>query len=358
MLSVDTLAVVWHKAWPILLAVVFFGFIITSHELGHFSLARLFKVKINEFAIGMGPAILKRKPKETQYSLRLFPIGGFVSMEGEDETSGDERAFCNKPVWQRFLIVCAGAVINILLGTILLAILICNQDLVGTNQIHSFAEGSQLEATGLKARDKIIEINGRYVFSDMDLSYLMFNDDDGVFEFTVKRNGEKVKLDGVKFTTVEKDGQQQIVYDMTILGVEKNVWTVTSCAVKQTVSVARLVWMSLGDLVSGKYGIKDVSGPIGTVGVIADIADESVKHMDYSALINIMAFISINIGVFNLLPIPALDGGRLFFMFIEMVFRKPIPAKYENWVHAAGMILLLMFMAIVSFSDIFKLIKG
>ena len=329
-----------------------------SHELGHFSLARLFKVKINEFAIGMGPAIFKRKPKETQYSLRLFPIGGFVSMEGEDESSSDESAFCNKPVWQRFLIVCAGAVINILLGTVLLAILICGQDLVGTNQIHSFAEGSQLEATGLKPGDKIVKINGRHVFSDMDLSYLMFNDDDGKLEITVKRNGEKLTLDNIEFTTQIKDGKEQIVYDMTILGVEKNLWTVISSAAKQTVSVARLVWMSLGDLISGKYGLKDVSGPIGTVGVIADIADESAKQTDYSALINIMAFISINIGVFNLLPVPALDGGRLFFMFIEMIFRKPVPAKYENWVHAAGMILLLIFMALISFSDIFKLIKG
>ncbi len=329
-----------------------------SHELGHFSLARLFKVKINEFSIGMGPAILKRKAKETQYSLRLFPIGGFVSMEGEDETSGDERAFCNKPVWQRFLIVCAGAVVNIILGTVLLAILISGQNLVGTNQIHSFAEGSQLEASGLRAGDEIIQINGRRVFSDMDLSYLMFTDDDGVLEITVKRNGEKLNLDNVKFTTKEKDGKEQIVYDMTILGVEKNFGTVATAAVKQTVSVARLVWMSLGDLISGKYGLKDVSGPIGTVGVIAEIADESAKHTDYSALINIMAFISINIGVFNLLPVPALDGGRLFFMFIEMIFRKPVPAKYENWVHAAGMILLLMFMAVVSFSDIIKFIKG
>ncbi len=358
MLSVEAFAGVWHKAWPFLLAILFFGFIIMSHELGHFSLARLFKVKINEFSLGMGPAIFKRKGKETQYSLRLFPIGGFVSMEGEDDESTDERAFCNKPVWQRFLIVCAGAVINILLGAVLLAGIICNQDLVGTTTIHSFAEGSQLEKSGLKPGDEIFEINDRRVFSDMDLSYLMFTDDDGSLQITVKRNGEKVVLDDVRFTTVEKDGKEQIVYDMTILGVEKNVLTVASGAVKQTASVARLVWMSLGDLISGKYGLKDVSGPIGTVGVIADIADESAKKTDYSALINIMAFITINIGVFNLLPVPALDGGRLFFMLIEMIFRKPVPAKYENWVHAAGMILLLLFMAVVSFSDIFKLIKG
>ncbi len=352
------MANIWHKAWPIILAVLFFGFIIASHELGHFTVARIFKVKINEFSIGMGPAILKRKRQETQYSLRLFPIGGFVSMEGEDEESTDERAFCKKAPWKRFLIVCAGAVINIILGTVLLAILICQQDLVGTTTIHSFTEGSQLEASGLRAGDEIYKINGRRVFSDSDLSYLMFTDDDGALEITVKRDGEKVNLDNVRFTTVEKDGVEKIVYDMTILGVDKNIITVTSCAFKQTASVARIVWMSLGDLISGKYGLNEISGPIGTVGVIADIAEESSKKTDYSALINIMAFISINIGVFNLLPIPALDGGRLLFIIFEMIFRKPVPAKYENWVHAAALVLLLLFMAVVTFSDVLKLIKG
>lgn len=358
MLSVDTLAGVWSKAWPILLAILFFGFIIFFHELGHFSLAKLFKVKINEFAMGMGPAIFKIKGKETKYSLRLFPIGGYVSMEGEDEESEDDRAFCRKSAWKRFLIVCAGAVINITMGTIILAILISQQDLVGTTQIHSFAEGSQLEATGLRAGDVITRINGRYVFSDTDLSYLMFTDDDGALDITVKRNGEKVYLNGVRFTTVEENGVEKIKFDMTILGVDKTFASVGSSAVKQTVSVARMVWMSLGDMITGKYGLKDLSGPIGTVGVIADIAEESTKKTDYSALLNIMAFISINIGVFNLLPIPALDGGRLLFILIEMIFRKRVPAKYENWVHAVAMVLLLIFMALITFSDIFKLIKG
>ncbi len=349
---------VWHKAWPILLAILFFGFIITSHELGHFSVARLFKVKINEFAIGMGPAIFKRKKKETQYSLRVFPIGGFVSMEGEDEESQDKRAFCKKAPWKRFLIVCAGAVINILLGTILLSIIIWQQNLVGTTQIAFFEEGSQLEASGLRAGDEFYKINGKLVFSDLDLSYLMYMDDDGVFDVTVKRGDEKITLENVRFTTVEKDGAEQIVNDMTIYGVDKNIFTVTSCAFRQTASVARLVWLSLGDLISGKYGFNEISGPVGTVGVIADIAEESSKRTDYSALINIMAFISINIGVFNLLPIPALDGGRLVFIIFEMIFRKPVPAKYENWVHGAALVLLLLFMLVVTFSDVLKLIRG
>ncbi len=354
-----TISAVWAKAWPIIFAILFFGFIIISHELGHFSLARLFKVKINEFSIGMGPALLKKKRKETQYSLRLFPVGGYVSMEGEDEESADERAFCNKKPWKRFLIVVAGATVNILLGAVLLGILICGQDLIGTTQIHSFHGESQLEASGLKSMDTIKKINGRRVFSDTDISYLMMTDEDGKMDFVVERDGETLEINAVEFTKVtDDDGQEQIVYDMVICGVDKSFVNVIKATVGQTVSVARMVWMSLGDLISGKYGLKDVSGAIGTVGFIADTVEQSQQTTDYSALINIMAFISINIGVFNLLPIPALDGGRLFFLLIEMVFRKPVPAKYENWVHAVGMVLLLIFMALISFSDIFKLIRG
>ena len=352
-----TVAAIWGKAWPILLAILFFGFIILSHELGHFSVARLFKVRINEFSIGMGPALFKKKGKETLYALRLLPIGGYVKMEGEDEDSEDERAFCNKKVWQRFLIVLAGAVINILLGVLLLGIIIACQDLVGTTTVHSFHKDSLLNQSELKPGDQLIKIDNHRVFSDMDISFLLARDDDSVLDLTVKRDGKKLELKDVAFTTTEaEDGKTQLVFDMVILGKDKNILNVTANAFKETASVARLVWLSLLDLVTGKYSFREVSGPIGTVGYIAQAAEESTSSANYAFLINIMAFITINIGVFNLLPLPALDGGRLFFMVIEMAFRKPVPAKYENLVHAVGLILLLIFMAVISFSDIYKLI--
>lgn len=354
-----SIAAVWSKAWPIILAILFFGVIIISHELGHFTVARIFKVRINEFSIGMGPALFKKKAKETQYSLRLLPIGGYVKMEGEDEESTDERAFCRKPVWQRFLIVLAGAVINILLGVVLLAILISHENLVGTNQIHSFDENSLLNQSELKPKDEILRIDGKRVISDLDLQFLLARDDDSVVDMTVRRAGKKIELSRVAFTTVEgEDGKSRLVYDMIIVGKQKTVFSVASCAFRETVSVARIVWLSLFDLVTGHYGLKDISGPIGTVTYIAQAAEDSKSSADYALLINIMAFITINIGVFNLLPIPALDGGRLFFMLVEMIFRKPIPAKYENIVHAVGLILLLIFMAVISFSDIYKLVTG
>ena len=181
---------IWGKVWPILVAVVFFGIIIFIHELGHFTFAKVFKVKVHEFAMGMGPAILKFGKKDTKYSLRLFPIGGFVSMEGEDEESESGDAFCNKPVWQRIIILAAGATMNLVLGVIIVAVMLSGSDLIGTNQIHSFHE-SAISNASLEQGDEILEINGRRLFSEYDLGFLMSRDGDGVMDFTVRRNGEK-----------------------------------------------------------------------------------------------------------------------------------------------------------------------
>lgn len=421
---------VWSKVWPIIIAILFFGFIIFIHEFGHFIFAKLFGVKVNEFALGMGPTLFKKKGKETTYALRLFPIGGFVSMEGEEEDSSDGRAFCNKKVWQRMIIVCAGAVFNIILGIVLCTVLVGTGDLVGTNEVLQFYDTSVSNAQGgLKEGDKILEIDGKRVYSDYDLSFLMQRNESAVYDFVVKRNGEKLELNDVKFAKrtggnfsydkdcvissvsskmkkagledadkilkvngVKVDSQEKLieeigkdedykidftvlrnqgevevkdvklqtvtVFDFVIKGEEKNVGNVLSGAFKYSVSMSRMVYLSLFDLLSGRYGLNELAGPIGTVSVIKDMAQTSAKSMDWSSLFMIMALITINIGLFNLLPIPALDGGKFFFMLIELIFRKPVPAKYENWIHAAGMILLFAFMAIISASDIWKIISG
>ena len=210
---------VWGKVWPILLAVLFFGFIIFFHELGHFIFAKLFKVQVNEFAMGMGPTLFKFKKGETKYALRLFPIGGFVSMEGEDDESENERAFCNKPTWQRFIIVAAGGVFNLIIGFIVVAIMLCQTDLIGLPEIHSFEENAVSSQYGLQVKDEIKKINGKRVYSEYDLSFLMARDKDGVFDFVVERDGKKVELKDVKFQTTEKDGRLTIVYDFIIRGV-------------------------------------------------------------------------------------------------------------------------------------------
>ncbi len=357
-ISLVSAGAVWGKVWPILIAILFFGLIIFFHELGHFTFAKLFKVKVNEFAMGMGPTLFKFKKGDTKYALRLLPIGGFVSMEGEDEESENENAFCNKPAWQRFIIVAAGGTINLIMGVIIVAIMLSQSELIGLPEIHSFHKNSVSSQYGLQVKDEIKKINGKNVYSEYDLSFLMTRDKDGIIDFVVEREGKEVELNGVKFQTFDNNGTLTIVYDFIIRGVEPSFLSVTKNAVLESISIGRIVWISLLDLVTGQYGLSDLSGPIGTVTYIADAAEIAQQETDYSYLLTMLAMITINIGLFNLLPLPALDGGRLFFILIEMIFRKPVPRKYEGWVHAIGLVLLLILMAVISFSDIWRLIKS
>lgn len=337
--------------WTIILAILFFGLIITVHEAGHFSFAKLFKVKVNEFSIGMGPKILSRKKGETAYSWRLLPIGGFVSMEGEDEDSEDERAFNNVSCWKRIIIVAAGAVINIILGLVIVAVMLGISDSYsGTRFIHSFTDGgkSVAEMNGLKTKDKILKIDGKNVFYYTDVYYLASRDTGTTSDVTVLRNGEKVELEDIVFPADS----------IIMLGRDKSAGTVFADTFKESVSICRMVWLSLYDMVTGKYSVKDISGPVGVVSMVSEVAENSAKTADYTSLLTILALITINIGLFNLLPLPALDGGRLLFLLIELVRRKPVNRKYESWINAAGMILLLSFMAAITFKDIWMLVKG
>ncbi len=361
-ISLSIASVVAGKAIPILIAILFFGLLIFFHELGHFAFAKLFGVKVNEFAMGMGPTLFKFKRGETKYALRLFPIGGFVSMDGEDEASDNERAFCNKPAWQRFIIVAAGGTINLIMGIIIVAIMLSQSELIGTPVIHSFEENAVSSQYGLQKGDRFVEINGSKVFSEYDLGFLMMRDHDGTVDFVVERKGEKVKVDGVKFNTTEQDFNGTImnipVSDFIIVGVDPTVGSVLKYSLSESVSIVRIVWVSLYDLATGQYGIKDLSGPVGTVSFVADAAVQAKEETDYSYLFLLMSLIAINIGLMNLLPLPALDGGRLFFILIEMIFRKKVPSKIEGTIHTVGMVLLLALMAVITFSDIFKLVKG
>ncbi len=354
---------VWGKIWPILIAILFFGLLIFFHELGHFSVAKLFGIKINEFSMGMGPVLLKRKKGETQYSWRLFPIGGFVAMEGENTQSDDERAFCNQKAWKRFLVILAGGSVNIIMGVIIVMImLLTTHNLISTTEIHSFSDDAKSPSYGLKVGDEFYKINGHRVFSGEDVSFLMQRDDDGVFDIVVKRGKEKVECKNVAFETMYREVQGRkiftIIYDFTIVGVERSAKSVLKNTITESLTYSRLVYLSLFDLITGHYKISDLSGPIGTVSYIADATQTATKNADTDYLFMLMALIAINIGLFNLLPLPALDGGHLLFILVEMVFRKPIPKKLEGLVHAVGMVLLLALMAVISFSDIWKLIHG
>lgn len=350
---------IFSKVWPYLAAILFFGFLIASHELGHFSFAKLFKVTVNEFSLGMGPAIFKRKKNGTVYALRILPIGGFVSMEGEDEESKDENAFNRKKVWQRFIIVAAGATMNLIIGLILVAIVLSMENLIGTNKVIHFYDGAVSAQTGLRENDEILAIDGHRIFSDMDISFLMTRSDDGVFDMTVRRDGVKTELHDVTFKCQKEDKYTVIEYDFVILGEEPNVVNIITNSFKRSVSIVRIVWLSLFDLITGKYGLTDLSGPVGTVNVIADATQNAINNKDgLKSALEMMALISINIGVFNLFPLPALDGGRLLFLALEGIRRKSINPKYEGFVHAAGLVLLLGLMLVVTFNDILTIVRG
>lgn len=341
------------------MALLIFGVIIMIHEFGHFICAKLFKVKVNEFSLGMGPCIFKKKKGDTQYSVRLFPIGGYVSMEGEDGESDDEGAFHKKAVWKKMIIVVAGAFMNIVLGIVLLMVtLSCFTDLIGTNTIKEFYPNAVSQQTGLQEGDRFVKIDGHRVWSEQDLNFLLTRSTDGVFDFVVERDGEKVALNDVKFETEEVQGLTLIHYDFVIIGEPPTFWNVLKNSFTQTLSIGRMVWLSLFDLVTGRYGMSQLAGPVGTVNIIADITAEAATSKNLETLLSIIIFITINVGIANLLPIPALDGGRLFFLIIEAIRRKPINPKYEGYVHAAGFVLLMILMLVVSFNDILRIARG
>ena len=342
-----------NNVWPYAIAILLFLILIIIHEFGHFIAAKLLGVRVNEFAVGFGPKLLKWGKKETKYAINLVPFGGYCAMEGEDETSSDSRAFCNKKPWRRFLIVVMGAVFNLILGLILVAITLIPGDKFLTTKVNGFYENAVSSGYGLQAGDEIVEVDGRTIFTTQDLSYAFSNVDDGMIDIVVERDGKDVELKNVKFATEEVDGISYLTVDFYVVGEEKTFFGFIGQTSSTAMSYCAIVFRSLIDLITGKYGISAMSGPVGVTATIGAVAKQSILD-----LIPIMALITINLGLFNLLPLPALDGGRLVFILFEMIFRKPVPQKYESIVHAVGIILLLTLMAVISFKDIYVLITG
>lgn len=350
----------------IILAILVFGVLIFTHELGHFLTAKLFGVRVNEFAVCMGPTLLQKTVGETTYSLRLIPIGGFCAMEGEDETSDDPRAFTSAKGWKRAMILIAGAAMNFVTGLLVLVIMYSAVAGFTTPEIVDFYPDCPMHAeTGLQKGDEIYEIDGRRVYLYSDISMLLGRNTGGVYDLTIKRDGKLMELPDFEMSkrAYEEDGQTVYRYGLYFGFEEKTVGTVLKNAWYTSLDFVRMVWMSLGDLVKGMVSINDMSGPVGIVSVIAETGSTAESTADAALNISYLAaFIAINLAVMNMLPIPALDGGRVFFLLItavlEKLLRRKIDPKYEGYIHAAGMVLLLAFVAFVSFKDIWKLIAG
>ena len=350
------LSVIWNNFWPYAIAVLLFLVLIVIHEFGHFIAAKLSGIRVNEFAVGFGPKLFSGKKGETTYRVNLIPLGGYCAMEGEDEASEDSRAFCNKSAGKRFAVVAMGAIFNILLGVVLVGLTLLPQKRFLTTTVAGFYENSKSQASGLEKGDKIVAVNGRKIFSEMDLSYAFTNVADGKLDITVKRDGEKKELKGVEFATEKNDGIEYIVVDFYVAPQKKTFFSFIGKTGETSVSYCTIVGRSLIDLVTGKYGKstwKAMSGPVGLTAAIGSIAKQRLLD-----LLPIMALITMNLGIFNLLPLPALDGGRLLFILAEIITRKKVPQKYEAVIHGIGFALLFGLMILITAKDIWGLIAG
>lgn len=346
----------------ILIALLLFGFLVAVHELGHFLAAKLLGVRVNEFAIGMGPALWKRQRGETQYSLRVFPVGGYCAMEGEDDASDDPRAFGVQPIWKRLIILCAGAFMNFVTGLLLILLLYAGAKSFATPVIAGFMDGFPLVGEqGLMTGDRIVSIDGERVYLASDVTLLLGRAGDRV-DLVVKRDRRNVELNDLPVSLREYtvNGQQLQRYGLYFATEEATIGAKLRNSWLNAVDFVRLVRLSLTDLLSGGAGIKDLTGPIGIVDTIAQVGSQSATTA--IALQNILYFgamIAVNLAVMNLLPLPALDGGRVFFLLInglwQLVFRKKIDPKYEGYIHFAGLLALLGLMAVVAFNDLARI---
>lgn len=335
----------------ILVTILVFGILIFVHESGHFLVARACRVKINEFSLGMGPAILKKQGKETLYSLRAFPIGGYVQMDGEDGGGEDENSFNKKKYWQRFLILFAGAALNIILGFILICIVNYFTAKLPTTVVAQFEENSVSQSCGLELNDKIIDIGGYGVNSFYDMTYAMSTKGIEPLTVTVLRDGEEVKLENVSFKVIEDETLGEcFTLDFKVYPQKRSFINNIKYSFDWTVSISKSIYSFLGTLFIGQADVNQVSGPVGTTVAIG----ESVQY-GFRSVMLMVALISINLGIVNLLPFPALDGGRIFLLAIEAVRRKPLNPRIETAINAVGLILLLALMVVITFKDIINL---
>ena len=350
----------------VIFAILLFSVLIFVHELGHFTAAKLSGVQVNEFSMFMGPAIWKKQVGGTLYAIRCIPIGGYCAMEGEDGGSDNPRSF-DKAAWRkRLIILAAGAAMNFLIGVVLMVIVCLPIKQTVVPVIASFEDYATVNGeNGLQAGDRIVEVDGEKLYSYSDFSMILSLNPGDVHDITVRRNGEKVVLKDFlleKHEVTLENGSTGLRYGINFTLSTPNFWEKLGMAWNQSLDTVRMVRLSLQMLLGGKVGIKDMSGPVGIVSEMSKVAAASDSKV--TALLNMLyfgGFIAINLAVMNLLPIPALDGGRIVCLLItvvvEAITKKKINPKYEGYLHGAGMILLLALMAIIMFKDVIFLFK-
>ena len=340
-----------------LIILLVFGILIFIHELGHFLTARLCGVTVKEFAIGMGPKIVSWNSRKhgTKYALRLLPIGGFVSMENEDGLDenvdpDDKGAFCNKSVPQRMLITVAGAVMNLLLGFIIMMIIVFASKNLYSTTIAKFSDDA-ISSEKLMVDDEILKVGRTRVHTWNELAYEIMNKGYEPVDITLVRNGERIVVEDVEFFTFEDSGATFGDLDFIPYAEQVSFGNLVKHAYYRSLSTVKMVLDSIKGLLTGRFGMDSVSGPVGVVGVVQEASKQGFMNFLY-----IISVLTINLGVFNLIPFPALDGGRFAFLAVEGIRGKPLDRRIESYVNFVGIVILFSFMILVCFKDITKLI--
>lgn len=331
-----------NTIFSVVIGIIIFLFLITIHEGGHFLGAKLSGIKVNEFAVGMGPTIFNKQGEETLYSLRAFPIGGYVMMEGEEKDSNDERSYNNSAAWKRFLTIFAGPFVNLLFAFLIFLLV----GVFGGNPsttIGNIQKDSPAYNAGIKEDDKIIEINNKKVrlFIDVNEQIQKSKDD---LKIKVLRDNKEFDI---SITPKEDNGRK-------IIGIQpkesKGFLDNISFAFYMTIYMIKAIWNALIGLFSGALGMESLSGPVGVVQAVGTVMD-----VGFRALMMFVAMISVNLGFFNLLPIPALDGSKLLFILIEMIIGRPINRKFEERITIIGFMLLLALIVLITIKDVVSL---
>lgn len=350
----------------ILFAIVLFSVLIFVHELGHFLAAKASNVQVNEFSIFMGPALFKKQVGETLYAIRCIPIGGYCAMEGEDGGSDNPRSFEKAAWWKRLIILVAGAAMNFIAGLLILLIVYAPARQFIVPVVDQIEEGCALAGeNGIQVGDRIVSLDGETIYVQSDFSMLLSLNPGDVHDLVIERDGERILLPNFlmeKREFPDGNGGTSLRYGFSFSVEEANFGNTLGYVWNTAMDTVRLVRLSLQMLLTGQAGLQDMSGPVGIVQQISVTAQESPDAM--SAFLNMLyfgAFIAINLAVMNLLPIPALDGGRAVCLLLttvaEAITGKKIDSKYEAYLHGVGMILLLGLMAVITFKDIFTIFQ-
>lgn len=350
----------------IIIAILLFGLLIAVHEGGHFAAAKLLGVQVNEFSIGMGPQIISRKKGTTKYSLRAIPIGGYCAMEGEEENTASEGSFLSKPVWKRFIILTAGSLMNYLAGLLILVLIFAQLPQFVVPVVSGFAEGFAYESEeGLLPGDQILSVDGHriYIYSDIGTYFAASNGE--TMDLVILRNGKKIELNNfpLKLREYMIEGKAQMKYGINFTRVDATPGMVLKESWNTSWYFARAVWSGLGLLLQGNANLKDLSGPVGIVSMVEQTGTQSASvAIALQNILYIISLVAVNLAIVNMLPIPALDGGRIFFMFLSegfsLLFRRKLDTKYESYLHMAGFVLLMLLMVLVTWNDIVKLVTS